>query len=168
MHGPSTKSIVCGPTCYSGVVPAGSTIGIPSTVNLGDAWIDTCWFGSSDRFAELRRYPTSDRRPAFAGIILYAEQAAETETTSQLANMRSDFVRIQPYLRVMRNQASNNVNGGGTPLRPMQPRIDPEHLPVIAWLCGRISGLPTENKSDASSRGLLCKFTINQLPEFVQ
>ena len=59
--------------------------------------------------------------PPSRGIILYAEQAAETETTSQLANMRSDFVRIQPYLRVMRNQASNTVNGGGTPLQPMQP-----------------------------------------------
>jgi hypothetical protein len=29
-----------------------------------------------------------------------------------------------------------------------------------------MSGLP--DKLDASSRGLLCKFTINQLPEFAQ
>jgi uncharacterized protein YhjY with autotransporter beta-barrel domain len=63
------------------------------------------------------------------GIVLYAEQAAETENASALWDMRSDFVRLQPYLRIMRNQASNNVNGGGARLRPMQARIDPSICP---------------------------------------
>ena len=126
---PEYQIDVCGPTCYSGVVPAGSTIGIPSTVNVGDARIDTCWFGASDRFAEYGAIQRATGGSSSAGVILYAEQAAETETTSQLSSMRSDFVKIQPYLRVMRNQASNNVNGGGTPLRPMQPRIDQSICP---------------------------------------
>ncbi len=33
--------------------------------------------------------------------------------------------KIQPLLRIMKNQTSNNVNGGGWPLKPMPPRIDP-------------------------------------------
>ena len=51
------------------------------------------------------------------------------KTPAQLAAMRSDFAKIQPLLRIMRNQASDNVNGGGRPLKPMQPRIDPSICP---------------------------------------
>ena len=64
---PEFQVDVCGPTCYSGVVPAGSTIGIPSTVNLGDTRTDTCWFSAGHRFAGLRRNPAGDRWPALGG-----------------------------------------------------------------------------------------------------
>jgi hypothetical protein len=37
--------------------------------------------------------------------------------------MRSDFAKIQPYLRVMRKPSLEHVYGGGTPLRPMQAHI---------------------------------------------
>jgi len=126
---PEYQVDLCGPTCYSGVVPAGSTIGIPSAVKLGTLRLTHAGLVLA---TALQNYGAIQRatggRPS-QGIILYAEQAAETETPSQLASMRSDFVKIQPYLRIMRNQASNNINGGGTPLRPMQPRIDPNICP---------------------------------------
>lgn len=126
---PEFQVDLCGPTCYSGVVPAGSTIGIPSNVNLNGLGLTPA--GLTLAIA-LQNYGAIQRstggRPS-QGIILYAEQSAEKETPSQLADMRSDFVKIQPYLRVMRNQASNNVNGGGAPLRPMQPRIEQSICP---------------------------------------
>jgi hypothetical protein len=119
----------CGPTCYSGVVPAGATIGIPSTVNLGALSLSASGLALA---TALQNYGAIQRATGGLpqqGIILYAEQAAESETPTQLADMRRDFVKIQPLLRIMRNQASNNVNGGGTPLRPMQPRIDRQICP---------------------------------------
>jgi hypothetical protein len=119
----------CGPTCYSGVVPAGATIGIPSTVNLGTLNLSPSGVVLA---TALQNYGAIQRATGGSpqqGIILYSEQAAESETRRQLADMRRDFVKIQPLLRIMRNQASNNVNGGGTPLRPMQPRIDQQICP---------------------------------------
>lgn len=126
---PQFQVDVCAPTCYSGVVPAGATIGIPSTVNLG--MLDLSPSGLALATA-LQNYGAIQRATGGSpqqGIILYAEQAAELETPTQLVDMRHDFVKIQPLLRVMRNQASNNANGGGTPLRPMQPRIDQRICP---------------------------------------
>ena len=126
---PEYQIDVCGPTCYSGIVPAGSTIGIPSTVNLGDLGLTPAGLVLATALQEYGAIQRATGGPPSAGVILYAEQAAETETTSQLSNMRNDFVKIQPYLRIMRNQASDNVNGGGTPLRPMQSRIDQSICP---------------------------------------
>ena len=126
---PEFQVDVCGPTCYSGVVPAGSTIGIPSTVNLGNIGLTPAGLVLATALQDYGAIQRATGGPPSAGIILYAEQAAETETTPQLSNMRSDFLKIQPYLRIMRNQASNNVNGGGKPLRPLQPRIDESICP---------------------------------------
>jgi hypothetical protein len=126
---PEYQVDLCGPTCYSGVVPAGSTIGIPSTVNLSALGLTPAGLVLATALQDYGAIQRSTGGRPPQGIILYAEQAAERETPSQLADMRSDFVKIQPYLRVMRNQASNNVNGGGTPRRPMQPRIDPSICP---------------------------------------
>ena len=120
---PQYQVDLCGPSCYTGVVPAGSTIGIPSTVSLNTLGLTADGLVLATALQNYGAIQRATGGPPSRGIIFYAEQAAETETPSQLANMRSDLPRIQPYLRVMRNQASNNVNGGGTPLRPMQARI---------------------------------------------
>jgi hypothetical protein len=119
----------CAPTCYSGVVPPGSTIGIPSTVDISALGLSPSGLALA---TALQNYGAIQRATGGSprqGIILYAEQAAESETPVELAAMRSDFTKIQRLLRIMRNQGSDNVNGGGRPLKPMQPRIDPSICP---------------------------------------
>ena len=87
----------CGPTCYSGVVPAGATIGIPSTVNFGALDLSPSGLALA---AALQNYGAIQRATGGSphqGIILYAEQAAELETPTQLADMRRDFVKISRF-----------------------------------------------------------------------
>jgi hypothetical protein len=119
----------CAPTCYSGTVPAGSTIGIPPTVDLATLRLTPAGLVLATALQNYGAIQRATGGGPSTGIVLYAEQAAETENASALWDMRSDFVRLQPYLRIMRNQASNNVNGGGARLRPMQARIDPSICP---------------------------------------
>jgi len=119
----------CAPTCYSGVVPPGSTIGIPSTVDISALGLTPSGLALATALQNYGAIQRGTGGSSRQGIILYAEQAAEMKTPAQLAAMRSDFAKIQPLLRIMRNQASDNVNGGGRPLKPMQPRIDPSICP---------------------------------------
>lgn len=119
----------CAPTCYSGVVPPGSTIGIPSTVGISALGLTPSGLALATALQNYGAIQRATGGSSRQGIILYAEQAAERQTPSQLAAMRSDFLKIQPLLRIMRNQASNNVNGGGSPLKPMPPRIDQSICP---------------------------------------
>ena len=114
----------CAPTCYSGLVPPGSTIGIPSTVDISALGLTRAGLvlaRALQNYGAIQRATGGSSRQ---GIILYAEQAAESKTPVELAAMRGDFTKLQPLLRIMRNQASDNVNGGGQPLKPMQPGID--------------------------------------------
>jgi hypothetical protein len=119
----------CAPTCYSGLVPPGSTIGIPSTVDISTLGLTRSGLALATALQNYGAIQRATGGSSRQGIILYAEQAAESETPVELEAMRSDFTKIQPLLRIMRNQASDNVNGGGQPLKPMQPRIDPNICP---------------------------------------
>jgi hypothetical protein len=126
---PEFQIDACAVACYSGIVPAGATIGIPSDINLHALGLTRSGLALA---TALQNYGAIQRATGGSpqqGIILYAEQAAETATPAQLKDMRHDFVMIQPLLRIMRNQASNNVNGGGARLQPMQPRIDQSICP---------------------------------------
>jgi hypothetical protein len=126
---PQYQVDICAATCYSGVVPAGATVGIPSTIDLNTLGLTPAGLALATALQNYGAIQRATGGAAPQGIILYAEQAAETKTKSQLADMRSDFPTIQPYLRIMRNQSSNNVNGGGNPLEPPQPRIDQSICP---------------------------------------
>jgi hypothetical protein len=126
---PQYQVDICAPTCYRGVVPPGVTLGIPSTVDLSSLGLTPPGLVLA---TTLQNYGAIQRATGgfpHQGIILYAEPAAEIKTPAQLAAMRRDFLKIQPLLRIMRNQASNNVNGGGSPLKPMPPRIDQSICP---------------------------------------
>lgn len=91
---PQYQVDLCGPSCYTGVVPAGSTIGIPSTVSLNTLGLTADGLVLATTLQNYGAIQRATGGPPSRGIILYAEQAAETETPSQLANMRIDFLRI--------------------------------------------------------------------------
>ena len=70
----------CAPTCYSGVVPPGSTIGIPSSVDISALGLTPSGLALA---TALQNYGAIQRATGGSprqGIILYAEQAAEVET----------------------------------------------------------------------------------------
>ena len=97
----------------NGIVP-GSTIGIPSTVNLAGLGLTT------DGLAVATALQNYGAMPRATGgttqFTLYAEQAADAGCcTTAMANIRSDMAKIVPVLRIMRNQGPNSINGGGTP-----------------------------------------------------
>jgi hypothetical protein len=107
---PSTREDYDGPTAYTGHFVFGSTIGIPSSVNLASMGLTA---GGLMLATALQKYGAIQRDTAGSGgITFYAEPSMEGSTV--LTDMRSDLAKIVPYLRVMRNQSAATPMGGGT------------------------------------------------------
>ena len=66
-------------------------------------------------------------------IILVAEGALES--TRQLSEMRAASPALVPLLRIMRNQAPNSMQGGGTRRQPLRAGPLP-NLPAIDFSAG--------------------------------
>lgn len=100
---------------YSGNIPMGTLLAIPS-------WVDLDALGlSRDGLAvaqALQRYGAyvSD---ASHGTVFYAETAAEP----LLGSVRADLPRIGSLLRVVTNNTRTSPSGGGTPLAPAAPPL---------------------------------------------
>ncbi len=118
---------------FDGQIQYGATFGIPSTV-------DVLALGLSPGGLMLARAmqdyglmhnissPSEKNR-----IILYAEGALEA--TPQLLEMRASLPTLVPLLRIMRNQAPNSIQGGGTRRRPLRAGPLPD-LPAIDFSAG--------------------------------
>jgi hypothetical protein len=112
---------------YSGTIQPGATIGIPSTVNINALGLTADGLGVA---RALQDYGAMPRASGGTGaFILSAEQAAETAAPTQLANIRSDILKMVPVLAILRNQGPNSINGGGTPRVAAQPRINQSICP---------------------------------------
>ncbi len=109
----------CGTKCYTGNVLFGSTVGIPSTVDITSLGLTPSGLMLSRALQDYGAVQTDTGGEH--GIIFYAEGAAEG--TPQLSDMRSDMDKITPHLRIMRNQGPTSINGGGMRRQPPIPEV---------------------------------------------
>ena len=103
---------------YTGNVPFGSTIGIPSTVNVTTLGLTASGLAEAHALQDYGAIMTETGGEPNNQLTLFAEEAAEG--TSQLTDARNDMATLIPYLRILRNQAPSTPNGGGTPRQPTQ------------------------------------------------
>ncbi len=109
-----------GPTAYTGNIVAGSTFGIPKSVNINNLGLSA---GGLMLAKALQNYGAiwkdsggSDQFTVFAD--------PTTANNPLMQEMAGDISKIMPVLSVMRNQGPNSVNGGGTYPAPPPP-FDP-------------------------------------------
>lgn len=119
IYWPQTHVDYNGPKNYTGKMPGGATLGIPSSVAM-PAGLSA---GGQMLWKNAQTYGWHWRDTASAGITLYAEPSLETN--SLLVGMRGDFATIVANLCVLRNQGPTSVQGGGTAIATPPPPIDP-------------------------------------------
>ena len=115
-----------GPTAYKGELLFGSTIAIPASEDIAKLGLSSGGLvlarALQDHGAIMRDTTGDTNRLAF-----YAEP--QDEDNPVLKQMRGDLPKITKVLRVMRNQSSTSVNGGGTPRAGLVPPIDKSVCP---------------------------------------
>ncbi len=115
---------------YRGNVPFGSTIGIPSSVDLVTEGLSE---GGMILAKALQEHGAimRDTTGSFTGdpnmLAFYGEPDDDADPLVQ--QMRADMGVILPLVRVMKNQGPTSVNGGGTPIVPPAPPLDPAVCP---------------------------------------
>ena len=110
IYWPQTHTDSNGPTTYTGKLPAGALVAIPSSTAM-PAGLSA---GGQMLFDVLVNYGAMWRDTASGGITFYSEPAAEGN--SLLAGMRGDMATICKLLRVVRNVGPSTMGGGGTPI----------------------------------------------------
>lgn len=119
---PQTKEDYYGPQMYTGTVPYGATIGIPNgtpepasvAANPGAHML---WKALSYHGAMIR-----DTGGSGNNVIFYADQTV-ADSNPLVQQMNEAMAQIIPYTRILTNQGPNSINGGGTPLIPLDPEI---------------------------------------------
>jgi hypothetical protein len=111
---PATSEDTGGST-YAGLVPMGSLVAIPPSVDIGSLGLSAGGQAIARALQDYGAYVV-DRGGAFA---LYAEPAAE----DLLASIRNDLPAIRRHLSVIANNGPSSVGGGGTPRAPLAPPI---------------------------------------------
>ncbi len=123
-HGPvwpSAREDYWGFRDYKGNVPIGSLIAIPPTVDITKLGLTASGLALARALQDYGAY--CDDSAGSSGIVISAEGAAEG--MGELQDMRADFPKIHPYLRLVTNNAAATPGGGGTPRRPPAPPLVP-------------------------------------------
>lgn len=108
---------------YTGNVQYGSTIGIPSTVDVTSLGLTPSGLALARALQNYGGMIDVTGGQPNPQITLYAEQDV-SQDSSQLADMANDFAtKLVPLLRILRNQGPNSINGGGARLQPLQPGL---------------------------------------------
>ncbi len=118
---PTTHTDYDGPRGeYTGIIPAGSTFGIPASVNLSSLGLSQ---GGLMLAQALQKYGAVWADSAGTNqFTIYSEPS--TASNQLMQQMEADVRKLMPYLSVMSNQRASNVNGGGTYPAPPPP-FDP-------------------------------------------
>ncbi|GAB3196381.1 hypothetical protein GCM10027261_18960 [Geodermatophilus arenarius] len=97
-----------GASTYRGLIPMGSMVGIPPSVDLGSLGLSADGLALAKALQDYGAY-VGERS---AQDVLYAEPECEG---AALDRMRSDFrSTIRPLLRIITNSSADTVAGGGT------------------------------------------------------
>lgn len=118
-----------GPSTYTGAITAGCTLGIPASVNLGSLGLNA---GGLMLATCLQKYGAIWRDSGGNNAISFYSTPHQV-SNSLVLGMISNMATIVSKMQVMRNQASNNVNGGGSyanTAAPLNPRPS-----VMAMVC---------------------------------
>jgi cellulase (glycosyl hydrolase family 5)/fibronectin type III domain protein len=133
IYWPQTHTDGNGPTTYTGHLPSGALIAIPS----GTAQPSGLSAGGQMLFDCLKNYGAMWRDTAGGGVTFYTEPSQENN--SLITGMRGDMATIVHLCRIVTNVGPNAIGGGGTPIdtNPAPP-VDP-------GLCGAttVPGAPT-------------------------
>jgi hypothetical protein len=128
---PNTHEDYYGSQMYTGNIVAGSTFGIPASVDLNSLGLSA---GGMMLAKALQQYGGIWRDSGGSN------QATFYSTPNQANNplidqMQGDMAKIIPQLEIMRNQGPNSINGGGTPIVPPLPPVsltgEPQPAPVV-------------------------------------
>lgn len=156
IYWPQTHTDYNAPTAWTGNMPAGATVGVPSSVAMPSGLTA----GGKLLWQNAKNFGWHWRHTAPGGVTLYAEPGLENN--SLIAGMRGDMAKIVPYLRVLRNQGATSVQGGGTLVAAAPPPIDPA-------VCGapiaptQVTGV-TLNSDTATSANLTWTQPTGSLP----
>jgi hypothetical protein len=104
---------------YGGLIPMGSLVAIPQSVNLSTLGLSPSGLMLAQAFKDYGAYIVDTS----AGFSVYAEPSIATQTPTQLAAMRADLNKIRAQLRVVTNNGPSSVGGGGTPVVPLAPPL---------------------------------------------
>jgi hypothetical protein len=108
---PAKSQDTDGYKAYSGQVPMGSLFAIPGSVNLSSLGLSAEGMALGKALQNYGTYVV-DR----SGMVtLYCESNCDSTATYR---MRTDWKKLQTYLRAVTNNTSSTVGGGGTPRVP--------------------------------------------------
>jgi glucose/arabinose dehydrogenase len=133
---PDTHEDWNGQNLYTGNLTAGSTIGIPTSINLNTLGLTA---GGLMLATALQNYGAIWREASGnAGIIFFAEPGSENDPL--IAGMRTDINTINAKLCILRNQGPNTINGGGIPIVALPATLDTAVCP-LPGIPGKVTGL---------------------------
>jgi len=121
-HGPvwpSSREDFWGFRDYQGAVPIGALIAIPGDVDVTRLNLSPSGLALAHALQDFGAY--CDDSVGTDGIVISAEGASEN--LRELQEMRRDFARIHPYLRLVVNNTPSTPGGGGTPRAPLPPPL---------------------------------------------
>jgi Ca2+-binding RTX toxin-like protein len=108
-----------GAQVYTGNIVAGSTFGIPMSVNLNSLGLSQ---GGMMLAKALQNYGGLWRDAGGTDQIIFYS-TPENQNNPLIQQMQADMAKIVSQIEVMRNQGPNSVNGGGTPVVPPLPPV---------------------------------------------
>ncbi len=117
---PQTQEDGNGPSAYSGTIPYGVTVGIPANAVepaavAADAGANMLWHALQDHGAMIRDSGGSGNTVVFASDQNVAGQDPLILGMDQFGS------QIMSETQILANQGPNSVNGGGTPIVPLDP-----------------------------------------------
>ena len=100
---------------YTGALPMGTLVAIPSSVNLTTLGLSPAGLAIARALEQYGAYLVD----ASSQFTLYAEPSAD----ALLGSARTDLAMIHAQLRVITNNSPGSVGGGGQPLAPLAPAL---------------------------------------------
>ena len=116
---PNMHEDYSGPQVYTGNIVAGSTFGIPMSVNLNSLGLSQ---GGMMLAKALQNYGGVWRDLGGSNQITFYS-TPENQNNPLILQMQADMAKIVPTLEVLRNQGPTTINGGGTPVVPPLPPV---------------------------------------------
>ena len=118
---PQTLEDGDGPTAYTGTVPYGITMGIPATaVEPADVKANA---GANMLWTEMQDHGAMVRDSDGGGPTTVTLQTDQTVNPNDplIQGMEQFGSEIMSQVQILANQGPNSINGGGTPIVPLDP-----------------------------------------------
>ena len=119
---PQTQEDGNGPSIYTGTIPYGVTVGIPASAvepaNIAaNPGANMLWLALQDHGAMVR-----DSTGPNTVVVFQTDQNVE-QSNPLIQSMEQYGNEIMSQVQILTNQGSNSVNGGGTPIVPLDPPL---------------------------------------------